>query len=511
MKSEESTRASQPSGEHAARKQQWAQALVMLALFSAPGVMCAHFAIIADPDIWWHLRTAQWILQHGGVPRTEPFSALGVGKPWAAYSWLFELIVFQLFTHLGLVGIVAYTAAMTSAITMALYRMIQRLHTDFTTAALLTLAGIFCMVDLWKPRPWMFTILLFVVELDILMHARKTGKTRELYWLPLLFVLWANLHIQFVIGLLVLGIAVGEALLGKYWDRSQSRIELNRLGGLFIACLLATLANPYGLGIYRVVSEYATQQGVFNLVSECLAMSFRSPQDYGVLLLALSAACVVARSRRVEVFEIVLLGYAVFASFRSLRDVWIVVVVGCAILASELKGRDENRLLLTSRLVPLVGIAAALVVFLGFHFPRLDNETLQANLEAKMPVRAAEFVRDRRLNGPLFNDFNWGGYLIWEPGLPVSMDGRTNLYGDERINQSVATWAGSPHWASNPELLKANLVIAPVGAPLTQLLRLSPRFDLAFEDKVAVVFVPHGSAAQLTGTHPDAPMTPAGK
>jgi hypothetical protein len=54
-----------------------------------------------------------------------------------------------------------------------------------------------------------------------------------------------------------------------------------------------------------------------------------------------------------------------------------------------------------------------------------------------------------------------------------------------------------PHWASDPDLLKANLVIGPVSAPLTQLLRMSPRFDLVYEDKVAVVFVAHKSASTV--------------
>jgi hypothetical protein len=478
-------------------KQQWAQAVVMVALFSVPGLMCVHFAIVHDPDIWWHLRSAQWILQHGAVPRTEPFSAIGAGKPWAAYSWLYELMVYWLYSHLGLVGIVVYTAGMASAITMALFRMNRRLQTDFTLTVLLTFAGSLCLINLWTPRPWLCTILFFVVELDVLMEARKTGKTRELNWLPLLFALWANVHIQFVIGLLVLGMALGEEVLARFWSAVQTRISPIRLGVVFVACVLATLVNAYGLGIYRVVHEYATQPGVFDLISEFKAMPFRSPQDYGVLLFALGGVVVLARARRLELFEIVLLGYAIYVSFRSLRDVWVLVVVGSAIVASGLKGRDENRFVVTAMFAPFVAIATALVVFLSFRLQQVDNKLLAANVAAKMPVRAVEFVKDKGLTGPLFNDFGWGGYLIWDPGMPVSMDGRTNLYGDERINASVATWAGMPHWASDPDLLKANLVIGPVSAPLTQLLRMSPRFDLVYEDKVAVVFVAHKSASTV--------------
>src|SRR5262244_2021381 len=58
-----------------------------------------------DPDIWWHFRTGQWIFSHGQVPVTDPFSAYGMEKPWVAYSWLFEVLIYALFTKLALIGI----------------------------------------------------------------------------------------------------------------------------------------------------------------------------------------------------------------------------------------------------------------------------------------------------------------------------------------------------------------------------------------------------------------------
>jgi hypothetical protein len=73
--------------------------------------------------------------------------------------------------------------------------------------------------------------------------------------------------------------------------------------------------------------------------------------------------------------------------------------------------------------------------------------------------------------------------------MPVSIDGRAAFYGDQRIDRSVATWSAQPDWASDAQLMKAGVVIGPVKAPLTQVLRMDPRFQLAYEDKVAAVFV----------------------
>jgi hypothetical protein len=106
-----------------------------------------------------------------------------------------------------------------------------------------------------------------------------------------------------------------------------------------------------------------------------------------------------------------------------------------------------------------------------------------------MPIKAIGFAKSHRYRGPLYNTYDWGGILIWDLRLPVSLDGRAALYGDQLIDRSVATWGGRPGWDKDPELARSNLVLAPVNEPLTQLLMLSPDFRLAYKDKVAAVFV----------------------
>jgi hypothetical protein len=218
-------------------------------------------------------------------------------------------------------------------------------------------------------------------------------------------------------------------------------------------------------------------------------MSFRNWDDWGVLFLTLAAAAVLARARRFAFFESILLVFSVFVSFRSLRDVWVVVIVASAILASGLKGDDENWFQLTAFAAPFVSVATAVTLFLGFRVLHVDNAQLRVLLAKDMPVRAVEVVKENGWNGPLYNDYGWGGYLIWALRMPVSIDGRAALHGDQQITRFDATWKAQPEWVSDPDLLKANLVIGPVKAPLTQLLRMDPRFQLGYEDKLAAVFV----------------------
>jgi hypothetical protein len=128
------------------------------------------------------------------------------------------------------------------------------------------------------------------------------------------------------------------------------------------------------------------------------------------------------------------------------------------------------------------------------HIRDVSEKSLAKAVELRFPAEAVKFVRSSGLPGPLYNSLDWGGYLIWSlPELPVSMDGRTNLHGDERIANSLATWSGSAAWEKDPELFRARVIIAQTVKPLTHLLRRHPRYKLVYEDKTAAVFVADGS------------------
>lgn len=464
----------------------------------APALVCMLIARVDDPDIWWHLRTGDWVLQHHAVPYADPFSTTTSGHAWQAYSWLFEVLVRALYNKLGLLGIVAYSTSMVLAITLALYHLTRRLQQDFRITVLLTALGGLALLTLYSPRPWHFTILFFIIELDILLHARHTGHKRELLWLPLIFALWANLHIQFIDGLLLLAIVLVDSFVSKK-DRNSAASALSPTfaGATLVACIATTLLNPYGWHIYQVAHDLAAQRGVMNGIEELKAMPFRSVANYCVLFLMLGAAIVLGRARRPPFLETTLLVGAAFLSFRSQRDVWTIATVSIAVLASAMRMKTPTRARLHFTAVSLGALIVVLLLFATARLAHLNNTVLHDQLQAKMPVSAAEFVRKQGYPGPVFNEFAWGGFLMEDLRLPVSIDGRAALHGDAQLERSDKTWNGRPDWATDPNLTSAGMVFGPVAAPLTQLLRTDPRFTLMYEDHLAAVFVPHRAAPQM--------------
>jgi hypothetical protein len=468
--------------------------LLLIALFTLAVTAAMH--PILDPDIWWHLRTGAWIVEHGNVPTTELYSRYGMGKPWVAYSWLFEVLIYGLYWAFGPVGLVLYTTSAALMIAVALHALVRRFEPRFPITVALTALGLCSFMPHMQPRPWLLTILFYIIELDILMAARRSGDTRRLFLLPPLFALWANVHIQFVYGLFVLCLAIIESIINGLLCRSQvgdegKSIPASCLLTVMAASTVMTLATPYHLSLYQTVFELIGDTGPFNYVEELLALKFRSLSDWCILATALGGVFVLGWRREVRPFPYLLLAAGAFLSFRARRDVWFVVVAAIAIMATgRSTAADTQRFGLTKRQGLLVsGALVVMLVVVGWR-QNITEHHLEAVLSENYPVAAAAVVEARGYPGPLYNHFNWGGYLIWRlPHLPVAMDGRTNVYGDARIMRAVATWTGKPGWDTDAELAAARVVIASVDWPLAALLRLDTRFKLAYEDAVAAVFV----------------------
>src|SRR4051794_28050425 len=126
---------------------------------------------ISEWDTGWHLRTGQWIAEHGSVPSTDPVSSYGQGKPWVAYSWLFGLLLHGLYEAFGLTGILFYRIVLSLAVVVALHVLIARRESRFGVTAGLVGAGVVALAPLLMgERPWLFTILFTIWTLDVILR-----------------------------------------------------------------------------------------------------------------------------------------------------------------------------------------------------------------------------------------------------------------------------------------------------------------------------------------------------
>jgi hypothetical protein len=451
---------------------------------------------VLDLDVWWHLASGDWIVQHHAVPHTGILSRTAADRPWMAYSWGYEVLLSRSYAWLGFLGIGLFGTALTIAVALALFWMIRRLSGRFWIAWALSIVVYFAFLFNIMPRPVFFSMLLYTLTLTLLLEANRTGRGRLLYWLPLIFLLWANFHVQFIYGIFTLGLFAAINLLQRLsasWRISSEflaapTLPLAPIFLIFTCCLLATCLGPYTFHVYQTVVGYASSRVIYSMITEMQALSFTGPSHFVELLLAAAAFFAVGWQRRIDPFKLALLVAASFFGFRMTRDAWFLCITAAAVLADSARPSDQRDRPLRMPEVGGIGLAVALLLMLIARNTDFNPRGLDRAISGQFPVDAVNFLRTQPVGGPLYNSFDWGGFLIfYMPQYPVAIDGRTDLYGDALDAQFYATESADSSYATDPYLNEAGVVILKNTVPLAQLLPTDRRFRVIYRDDLATV------------------------
>jgi len=483
-------------GEHFYRRVLRQLALaVLLTIIAAPSLLPKYS--VTDPDIWWHLKVGDWVREHRAVPHSGILSGTVGDRPWAAYSWLYEVLLSRFHSWFHLMGIAVYGLLLTLAAAYSVFWMSRRLSGSFWRACLL--ATVCCATFLFNvlPRPVFFSMTLFTVTLTLLLEARRSGQPRFLYWLPPLFVLWANAHIQFIYGVVAVAVFVAVGL-GQHWASRGGfltdslvppTLPARTLWLTLGACLLATCIGPYSYHLYSVVFDYATSMFPFTYIREFQALGFRRYTDFVQLLLTGFAFFALGRAKRLDPFLLSLMIIASLVGYRTQRDSWFASIPATACLALSFHGtRRENKETIGEKAG--FAVALALLILLYARLMDVNSVNLRLAIARVYPVQAINFLRDHPQKGSLYNTFDWGGFITWYmPQYPVAIDGRTDLYGDEIDTRFFATQNGDASYVDDPFLRQANLFLVPKQKAISRLLASDPQFNLIYEDSLAMVLV----------------------
>ena len=473
--------------------------LIVLAVLSVSEAV--RLTSLFENDIWWHLRTGDWILQNHAFPHTGLFTQYP-NQPWISYSWGFEIIASFFYKLLGLRGIPVLLMVLQAGLAVSLVVLSGGQNRSFWAVPILVAIALYT-VPYTPVRPVMLTFSFSSIELRQLWESRRRGDIRLLYWLPALFLLWANLHIQFVYGLLYLGvlfaaIAAEEFLrrTGIKWFQPKVRLPLRKMAVLTGLSFVATLLTPYSYHLYEVMVGYAKNKQAYNYIVELLPMNFREWQHYTLMVVVMLAFFSLGRTRALDLFKVTLLIVTAAVSFHTQRDAWLVLFPGIAVLADALSGehteepgRAVHHKWARPELIAVALLPCVLVLAVIIKIPS-DRQKLLAIVNRQFPVAACDYIRSNHLPQPLYNTLDWGGFILWYlPDYPVAMDGRNDLYGEELdVRQiSVLLTRTSPDF--DPALMRARTVLMEKRYPLNELLLGSPLFAPVFDDGKSIVFL----------------------
>ena len=472
--------------------------LLLIVLFAA--IFSFDLARATDMDFWWHVRTGQLIAETGVVPTTDPFSYTATDRPWVVHEWLWDLAAFQLTRVGGYRLAVVVSATLVLFAYIILYRLLRRLGANEIVSAVLVLWAAALALPNLGVRPREVTHLFLAVYLHQLLLYRA-GQLRRLWILPVVMLLWVNLHGAFVLGLGVLGlVAVGETIRWRWLGGPSPRQLWVVLG----ATVTAVAVNPRGpsLLLYPFTYYLATNNPSFRLVAEFASPNFHEP------IMGLFAAgligCVLlgVPGARGGVSGGMLAVAFVAQALGSARQVSVGAMVLAPLLAQRLVeqftwARERPMPRLPRRFVALNW---AVLAFLVLAVPvaltqrpdwRAKLQLGEKPLVGEMPEAGARFIESNDLPGQVFNAQEWGGYLIyrWYPSRRVFIDGRVDMYGPDVVNAYLDVATVKDNWREVLDRNAVRTVLTGRDSALSVLLLAHGGWQRVFRGEVEDVFV----------------------
>jgi len=464
-------------------------ALLMGLLF----FFCIHQPVLADPDIGWHLRNAQLLIQQHEFIRHDLYTFSLNGHAWIDPEWLSELFFYAAWHTFGLRGLEVLSILLLETLTLGVcalaWQRTRSLRPAVFAAAIFIL---FASVSI-APRTQLFGWICLILELAILQHFRETPPAgRNFLWtLPLLFALWINLHGSWPIGLVLLAAFIACGLksfqLGALQATAWTIPQRNRLLLFAALSIPALFLNPYGWHLVVYPFIIAGQHKLtLTTVQEWQSLDFHGFRGRAVFILVAALFFLrTLKARAWTLYDAVALFIALLAGFTYSRFLLLAGIVFCPVFAEEAGFLGEDNPIIDKRLLN-TAIIALVVFFTVTHVP--TQQELTAQSDRGYPAQAVAYLRQHPPAGPLFNDCNWGGYLIWNlPTQPVFLDTRADVFEQTGLLQSYLDLIDlkTPIESFNQGQLR--YVLFPKAAPIVAALSRSPDWTIEYQDDTAVL------------------------
>jgi len=501
-----------------------------------------------DPDFWWHLKQGEFIYTTHSIPVKDEFASTTYVADQVAndvvpakssiqlqpknktdfwvknnlkLSWFAQLLLYIVYLFLGIPGIAVFKACIFALAFLAIYlTMLKRGSAPLASFLVLALIATIA-VDFNYTRPQIFSFLIFPCMLYTLHDFRTGGKT--LFGLPILMLLWANLHGGFILGVIVLVVFVfAESV--KYMIHSWFQLpavgslKLNDLKKLLIVALLsiaASLLSPNGYEPF--LFPFVQMHSVFRAIQE-----YRRPMLYeyhaywGMLAMVVLSIIIAAIRRHLDLTELAVAAVVILASLNGLRFIpflafgtatflsfaitsasrWMLQTGLMEKIVKKLPWLTQGAIVLISLLLctTLVTMAASDII---------SGRVLRAEVRERWyPSGAVEFIRKNAPQSNMFNQFNWGGYLIWTlgPRYKTFVDGRCTsenafLHYEYILTAVEDADTAHPLWKRLLDAYKVNLILvsavstAGVIHPLVDKLYVNPEWELVFKDGKSLIFL----------------------
>jgi len=449
---------------------------------------------VLDPDIWWHLRNAEYLFQHHQLPRADMYSFTVAGHPWINHEWLAEIPYYLAWRAGGLSGINAMMFATISLIFLGLLYL-SYIETRHFKAAIVACSFLTFIASVsFGPRTILFGYLYLVLLLIILQRFRQKGSA-PLWLIPPLFCLWANTHGSWSLGLIVFSIITAAGFVQGSWGRVDAeRWTPSQMGKLVVtglASIAALFVNPFGSRLVLYPLDMAFRQKLnISHVAEWVSVDFHDLRGKLVLALLLSLlVSALVRRTRWRLGEIALVLFALYSGLTYIRFLFLLAIVIAPVVTKILDFVPQYRPEADTPIINAL-VICLMVGSIIYYWPR--SPELQKSISERYPAEALVYLKAHPPNGNVLNFYLWGGYLGWKDReLEVFVDSRVDIFEYAGVLKDYLDLLGLEQSKAILDKYKIRYVLMPQPggyseSSLTYVLEHDPEWKAIYSDKLSV-------------------------
>src|SRR5580700_3713885 len=473
-------------------------------------ILCVLVRRGGDPDIFWHLVTGQWMVDHHQIVSHDLFTFTVAGKQWVDPEYTTEVIAYLIFKLGGLTLVSVAFGAVTFVGFLLIWRRVRLENANPVIAAIVIGVAGLAGAAVWGPRPQMITFALTGLEL-LWLDRYLRGRSRAIYWLPLVMIAWANLHGGFLFGLVPVGVAAFvEAV---HWvrrvDGDEHKRRTRNLLLVFVACVVAAFVNPNGIHLYSYVIQPQFSAVQQNFIAEWQSPNFHVLEQRGfeAMLLLVPVAFVL---RRPSLWEVCLTVAVSYLALSAVRHAALFIAAETPLMIWSFSAGWERmapaarvRAWVVPRSRDLLAGAAAILVIAALGTGYFVHSTLSNQARAtaaNFPVGASDWLAAHPTVGTrMFDQYGWGGYLISrfypDPNRRVFSFGEATLLGTKVMQQVIDVETGNADWQQIFAEWGIDYVIDVPGAPAVLALEVDPQWTKVYDDGLAVIMVKNTALA----------------
>jgi hypothetical protein len=381
-------------------------------------------SLLNDSDTYWHIAAGRWILDHNALPRVDIYSFTKAGEPWISTSWLAQVLYAEAFELAGWTGPIV-VAATSIAATFALLAFILSRRIASSYAIIIAVAALVLSASHFLARPHVLALPVMVAWVSGLVSASERREAPSFWLLPLI-VLWANLHGGFVFGLALVAPFAFDALWNA--EGSQRRPLAMRWIAFGICALAACCATPYGWETILASRKILELGDLLHLIYEWMPVDFSRFGPFEACVLALIAGALYCGVKLSPPRILLVLGLF-YMALSHVRNIEIFALLLPLVVLTPVASQFGLQAARLAKMSFPIASTVALVAMLGVStWAFAANHTFSPPAN-QSPAAAVDVLKEQNPKRVL-NDLPFGGYLI-SRGLPVFVDGRAELYGEQ--------------------------------------------------------------------------------